>query len=62
MRRLVAIVLVALGFGGVLLSQGASLALAEEPHAALIEIDDAIHASSARFLARAIEQATEDGA
>ena len=62
MRRLVAVVVVALGFGGVLLSQGASLALAEEPHAALIEIDDAIHPSSARFLARAIEQAAEDGA
>ena len=62
MRRLAAIALVALSFGGALLSQGASLAFAQEPHAALIEIDDAIHPSSARYLARAIERAGEDGA
>ena len=62
MRRLLAVGLMIAGFAGALVSQGLSVALAADPHAALIEIDDAIHPSSARFLSRAIDQATEDGA
>ncbi len=57
-RRVVAVVLLALGLGGAVVSQG----LAAEPHVALIELDDAIDGSSARFVKRAINQATEDGA
>ena len=62
MRRAIAVGLVVLGLGGAIVSQGLSAVLAAEPHVALIDLDDAIHPSSARFVKRAIARATEDGA
>ena len=62
MRRAIAVGLVVLGLGGAIVSQGLSAVLAAEPHVALIDLDDAIHPSSARFVKRAIAKATEDGA
>ena len=50
------------GLGGAIVSQGVAVAQAQGPHAALIEIDDTIHAISARFLDKGIDTATEDGA
>ena len=62
MRRALARAIAVLAFGGAVVSGGLSMAQAAEPYAALIELDDAIHASSERFLSRAIGQAAEDGA
>jgi len=62
MNHVLSRLLVAVGLGGAILSQGAALVQAQAPHAALIEIDDTIHAVSARFLDRGIDTATEDGA
>ena len=61
MRHL-AVVLVLLGFGGALASHGLSAARAAGPHAAVLEIDEPILPSTARFLARGIDKATDDGA
>ena len=62
MRHLVAAVLVAVGFGGLLAVQAFPADAASGPHAALITIDDTIHPISAGFLSRAIDSATDDGA
>ena len=62
MRHLIALAMVLLGFGGVLLSQAASPAQAAGPHAALLEIDETILPSTARFLDRGIDKAIDDGA
>ena len=62
MRRLVALALVVVGFGGFLASHGLTAAAASGPHAARLVIDGAIHSTAAGFLARGLEEATEDGA
>ena len=62
MRRAIAVCLIVLGLGGAIVSQGIAAVLAAEPHVALIDLDDAIHPNSARFVKRAIAKATEDGA
>ena len=62
MRRVLAVVLVIVGFGGAVVSQGLSVALAASPSAALMEIDDTIQPSSARFLSRGIDTAVEEDA
>ena len=62
MRRAIAVGLVVLGLGGAIVSQGIAAVFAAEPHVALVDLDDAIHANSARFVKRAIAKATEDGA
>ena len=62
MRRAIAVGLVVLGLGGAIVSQGVAAVLADEPHVALIDLDDAIHPNSARFVKRAIAKATDDGA
>ncbi len=62
MRRAIAVGLVVLGLGGAMVSQGVAAVLAAEPHVAVIDLDDAIHPNSARFVKRAIAKATDDGA
>ena len=62
MRRILVLALVVLGFGGAIASQAIGTARAQGDHAALVEIDGAIQPLSARFLARAIDTATEDNA
>ena len=62
MRHLIALAMVLLGFGGALLGQGASPALAAGQHAAVLAIDEPILPSTARFLARGIDKATDDDA
>ena len=62
MRRILVLALVVLGFGGAIASQAIDTARAQGDHAALVEIDGAIQPLSARFLARAIDTATEDNA
>ncbi len=62
MKRALALALIAVGFGGAAVSQWASIAHAQGPHAVVVEIDEAIQPYTARFLARAVETATEDGA
>ena len=62
MRHKLAVLLVLLGFGGTAFSQGVSTVYAAGPHAVLVEIEGNIQPSTARFLARAIDKATEDNA
>lgn len=64
MRRLAALLMAAVGFGGFLASLGAGAALAQEegPHGAIVTIDGIIDPVSARFLSRSIEAAEEEGA
>ena len=62
MRRALARAIAVLAFGGAVVSGGLSMAHAAGPHVALIELDDAIHASSERFLSRAIDKAAEEEA
>ncbi len=62
MKHVLASALILLGFGGAIASQGLSVAFAAGPHAALLEFDDTIQSVSARFVSRAIDTATEDGA
>ena len=62
MRHKLAVLLVLLGFGGTVFSQGVSTVYAAGPHAVLVEIEGNIQPSTARFLARAIDKATEDRA
>ena len=62
MKRILALALVVLGFGGAIASQAIGTARAQGDHAALVEIDGAIQPISARFLARAIDTAAEDNA
>ena len=62
MKHLMALVLVLLGFGGAVVSQGLPVALAADPHGSLLEIDGAIQPMSARYLSRGLDAATNDGA
>ena len=63
MRRRLAIFLTAVGFMGALLSHGVALAQGQDdPHGALLESDGTIQPISARFFARGIDKATQDGA
>ena len=62
MRRTLALVLMVLGFGGAIASQGFSVALAAGPHAGLLEIDDTIQPISARYLSRGIDTASDGAA
>ena len=62
MRHLLASALMLLGFGGAIASQGLSVASAAGPHVALLEFDDTIQPISARFLARGIDTASDEGA
>ena len=62
MRRVIAVGLVVLGLGGGVVSQGLAAVLAVGPHVALVDLDDAIQPNTARFVKRAIAQASDDGA
>ena len=62
MRRKLALLMIILGFGGALASQGLAVAFAEGSHAALVDMSDPIMPGTARFLSRAIDKATADGA
>lgn len=62
MKRALAIVLTLVGFGGALLSQGLSVALAADAHAASLDMDDTVNEVSARYLSRGVDTATDDGA
>ncbi len=62
MRHRLALILVIVGFGGALVSQTGSTVHAAGPHAARVDIDGVIDPNTARFLSRAIDTATDDGA
>lgn len=62
MKRVLALALIAIGFGGALVSQFVSVASAQSPHAVVVSVNEAIQPSTARFLARAVDTATEEGA
>ena len=62
MRRVVALLLMLVGFGGFLTAQSLGTAAAEGPHAVLLGIDGVIEPITARFLSRGIDAAAADGA
>ena len=62
MKRILALALVLLGFGGAIASQAIGPARAQGDHAAVVEIDGVIQPTSARFLQRAIDTAAEENA
>jgi membrane-bound serine protease (ClpP class) len=61
MKHVLALFLMVLGLGGAIASLGLPVAHAEGPRASLVKIEGAIQPSTARFLARAIEKAADDG-
>ena len=62
MIRLVAVLLIVLGIGGILATQSTGAASAQNHHAALAKIDGAIQPTSANFLSRVIDDAIDDEA
>ena len=62
MRRFAAALLIVLGVGGILATQSTGTASAQSRHAALAKIDGVIQRTSANFLERAIDDATDAGA
>ena len=62
MRRALSIALIAVGFGGAMLSFWVSTAEAQAPHGVVVEIDEVIQPSTARFLNRVVNDAEENGA
>ena len=62
MKRALSIALIAVGFGGAMLSFLASTVEAKAPHGVVVEIDEVIQPSTARFLNRVVNDAEENGA
>ena len=62
MRRALSIVLIAVGLGGLLASYWMPSAEAQAPHGVVVEIDEAIQPSTARFLDRVVTEVEEGGA
>ena len=62
MRHPLALILVILGFGGAIVSQAASPVSAAGPHVAKADVEGIIGPNTARFLSRAIDTATDEGA
>ena len=62
MRRALSIALIAVGFGGAFLSLWMSTVQAQAPHGVVVEIDEAIQPSTARFLDRVVSEAEDGGA
>ena len=62
MRRALSIALIAVGLGGLLASYWMPFAEAQAPHGVVVEIDEAIQPSTARFLHRVVAEAEEGGA
>lgn len=62
MKRALSIALIAVGFGGAFLSFWASAVEAQAPHGVVVEIDEPIQPSTARFLNRVVSEAEDGGA
>ena len=62
MKRALSIALIAVGFGGAMLSFWVSSVEAQAPHAVVVEIDEPIQPSTASFLERVVNDAEENGA
>ena len=62
MRRALSIALIAVGFGGAMLSFWVSSLEAQAPHAVVVEIDEPIQPSTAGFLERVVNEAEDGGA
>ena len=61
MKRALSIALIAVGFGGAMLSFWVSSVEAQAPHGVVVEIDEPIQPSTARFLKRVVNDAEENG-
>ncbi len=62
MRRALSIALIAVGFGGAMLSFWVSTVNAQAPHGVVVEIDEPIQPSTASFLERVVNEAEDGGA
>ena len=62
MKRALSIALIAVGFGGAMLSFWVSSVEAQAPHAVVVEIDEPIQPSTAGFLERVVNEAEDGGA
>ena len=62
MKRALSIALIAVGFGGAMLSFWVSSVEAQAPHAVVVEIDEPIQPSTASFLERVVNEAEDGGA
>ena len=62
MMKALSIALIAVGFGGAMLSFLASTVEAQSSHAVVVEIDEPIQPSTARFLERVVNEAEDGGA
>lgn len=62
MRKALSIALIAVGFGGAMLSFWVSAVEAQASHGVVVEIDEPIQPSTARFLERVVNDAEADGA
>jgi membrane-bound serine protease (ClpP class) len=62
MKRALSFALIAVGFGGAMLSFWVSSVEAQAPHGVVVEIDEVIQPSTARFLNRVVNDAEENGA
>jgi membrane-bound serine protease (ClpP class) len=62
MKRALSIALIAVGFGGAMLSFWVSSVEGQAPHAVVVEIDEPIQPSTAGFLERVVNEAEDGGA
>jgi membrane-bound serine protease (ClpP class) len=62
MKRALSFALIAVGFGGAMLSFWVSSVEAQAPHAVVVEIDEPIQPSTAGFLERVVKDAEDGGA
>ncbi len=62
MRRGISIALIAVGLAGAMMSHWIPTAEAQSPHAVVVEIDEPIQPSTARFLKRVVNEAAGGGA
>lgn len=62
MKHVLAIVMIIIGFGGYVASQGIPTARADSHHAYLIRVTGSIQPVTARFLSRAVEKSVKDDA
>ena len=62
MRKALSIALIAVGFGGAMLSFWVSTVEAQASHAVVVEIDEPIQPSTASFLERVVNEAEDGGA
>ena len=62
MIRVLSIALIVIGLGGMMMSPWISTAEAQAPHGVVVEIDEPIQPSTARYLKRVVTEAEESGA